>query len=988
MAAYQNFNLDNLGSTTRFEQLCSALLAHYFGPNVIPFGALGPDGGIDALLNGLPQSYTAYNGIPLLHGTNYPKSKGYWVFQAKYHQVPYKNTTAKNDLEKEWKLWKGSKRKPKPDYFIFMTNVVFTPAMHKLFFAKIKKSKPFKYFNYWDGEKIAALIASNNAIRSSFFPNCEDANSEVMKAIKLVGSNLNAKANKKRKKKKTKKIVRPVIKKRKASYVSEVKDLVEYENAFDKLNSELLERFRTDLKDVPKSWESLKINAQKSGILTLSDESEHLLLTLSKASKSQSLFVTKWGKKLGEKVSRGESILEVAYDPADKELINKMRTQFFTINDDIDNKNSIDQKIKAVAQKAIVALRNSDSFEVEAKLKELLQLKTQYIETRSVVETEGEISITPFEADDYDWGFVRLWDTAFERICDVLITEEQPDDLYRTIASIPAVLAITGIDKKISPEEIVSDLRVINLLMLKAKEKNARNLSKILEYYLTTVYEHLNNQKWHIKSLAEAKWTFFASQTFADFAAELVKHSIDKRLDIKLDFAVELLETALGIDYSNDISIPQDIDWTNFYEGLGGIQKQNRILKAEMNFAIGTYAWFLVRKGKSELLPIAIKYIRLVSIKNVILLYSEKRQLRRWYQIWFHPEVKNFTTWWSKVDHDIREALLFKLALEKFEVSEVLDLQLLENEKAVSDFLSDLKEQYTLLASLSEVTLEPLQNKEQILTAAQKEVENKKLDSIRNNNQISDEKLAVINKSFSDFLGKHDPSGALYQVKLNTNEAAKPKYYVGTYMLLDKQWVIKDEGYSSYSVTTFGSDWAENILRGRESLLVKKLDEKVEFKKIKLSDLSAILTNIKETCGNEFVMMKNSLSIPWYLKREFVTTKDQQNDSSGPFLPGQTGRIGKVNVFSGRHLKRGQIVLFHKDTFTWLTKRVLEAPKIGLISEDSVEANAIRQKNPEIDLKLKVLVDAREHGDVEITENLIPSIVAWEIVVDKDEELY
>lgn len=986
MAAHQHFDLDQLGSTAKFEQLCYALLLHFFGPEVIPYGALGPDGGIDARLDGAPPSYTSFEGIPLIYGTKKFTKPGFWVFQAKYHQRgSYNKKTPISDLEKEWTLWR-KKRKPKPDCFLFMTNIVFTPGTHKEFLKKSKKCSPFKFFDYWDGEKIAALIAANSSIRSSFFPNCEDQGPKLDRILDAV-TEVRKKTKKKTSKKGKKVKSRTKQVKTRMTYFSSVEELASYEAAFASANTEIVDRFKKSDTDVPKTWKKVEILASGEGILQLAEQGKDIILRLISASESQSVIVRLWHKFLGEHVNKGETIVSLSYDPDDEELIEQAKKSLFSIAPgSTDFHVLIDKGVKEKAQIAISALRQSDSFAAEDALRQLFRLRSQYIEARRKYGLGFYPNSRRLGRMTFGWSFISLWDDAFERICDVLLTQQQPDDLYRLVGNIPEALANTAIDNRLPPEEIVSELTTFTILLFKAQDRQVDRLKKLMLEDLEDVFDHFHDLNHRMKGLTDAEWAFPLAQSLVDFAAELGRHSLSKKLDIDFGYAKRLVGLATGIHYSH-AAVTHDGSWTKNYDRLKELDAANSGLQHEANFAFGTYAWFLCRRGKKELSDIAVSELRSLSVQETVRFYSRRDGLRRWYSWWFNPEGKR-AAWSSRVDHDIREALLLRLALGPTSVEDLLPLALLESESSTEELLKDLSTSYDVMESLSVPGGIKFEDLKGTILSARKEVTARWKEKIRSEKNLSERKIKKTEESFTKTLAEQDPKGQLYQVAVETSSEFKPTHFVGVYSVQDKEWFLDDTGYASYSVGGMGSNWAENIIHGRESLIINELKAKLKFSSVKLPSVSEVLQKISEEISDEFVMLLNSISIPWQLQQKFFKNEYQAGPGARSFAPGQLFRIGNVDVFPGRRLGKGQFTIFPKDTFVWATKRVCEKPRVALIDPASEEGIGIKKKYPEMDLDLKMIVEARELGTMRVNAEAFKRAQGWRILFKDESELY
>jgi len=159
-----DYNLKSL-STRSFEQLIQSLAIKVIGPGVNIFGD-GPDGGREATFEGTvpyPSLTEPWNG--------------YGVIQAKFLQRPRDTRRdgewALQQLRSELKKFADPKKtRRKPDYYIFATNVVLTPAQGKgskdkaaALFKEFEKRVPLKGFDIWDYDKICAFLDAHEDVR-------------------------------------------------------------------------------------------------------------------------------------------------------------------------------------------------------------------------------------------------------------------------------------------------------------------------------------------------------------------------------------------------------------------------------------------------------------------------------------------------------------------------------------------------------------------------------------------------------------------------------------------------------------------------------------------------------------------------------------------------------------------------------------------------------------------------------------------------------
>jgi len=155
-------------SPESFEQFARALSVTVLGPGVRAFGN-GPDGGREATFRG----EVDYPSPPAV------RWNGYGVIQAKCKEKC--ESTQKDQhwalslLRKELDLFvSSSKRQPKPEYYIFVTNVELTSAagggidtadgIARSYYGNL----PLKGHAIWDANELAAFLAVYQELRTSF----------------------------------------------------------------------------------------------------------------------------------------------------------------------------------------------------------------------------------------------------------------------------------------------------------------------------------------------------------------------------------------------------------------------------------------------------------------------------------------------------------------------------------------------------------------------------------------------------------------------------------------------------------------------------------------------------------------------------------------------------------------------------------------------------------------------------------------------------
>lgn len=155
-------------STRSFEQLTQALATAVIGPGIVVFGD-GPDGGREATFDGklsFPDPVAPWHG--------------YGVVQAKFRQRPEgtgkDGEWALNELKKEIQKFTLSGRGlRKPEYYLFVTNVVLSPGAEKggkdklaKFLNSKKKALGLKDFRIWDYDQLRVLLDGQEGVRTNY----------------------------------------------------------------------------------------------------------------------------------------------------------------------------------------------------------------------------------------------------------------------------------------------------------------------------------------------------------------------------------------------------------------------------------------------------------------------------------------------------------------------------------------------------------------------------------------------------------------------------------------------------------------------------------------------------------------------------------------------------------------------------------------------------------------------------------------------------
>ncbi|WP_295388905.1 hypothetical protein [uncultured Thiodictyon sp.] len=155
-------------STRSFEQLVQALAVAVLGPGVNVFGD-GPDGGREATFDGpvpFPNAAAPWDG--------------YGVIQAKFRQRPLGGgrdadwviDALKAEMEK---FIDPDRKLRRPEYYLFATNVVLTPAAGSggkdrvaALFDDYQDRLAFKGWHVWDHDQLCMLLDTQEAVRTAY----------------------------------------------------------------------------------------------------------------------------------------------------------------------------------------------------------------------------------------------------------------------------------------------------------------------------------------------------------------------------------------------------------------------------------------------------------------------------------------------------------------------------------------------------------------------------------------------------------------------------------------------------------------------------------------------------------------------------------------------------------------------------------------------------------------------------------------------------
>lgn len=181
-----DYNLTGLNETD-FEHLTQALALKVVAPGIMPFGE-GPDGGREATFRG-----------KMNHPTTADPWDGYLVMQSKFSKRPTGDSKkdgewALRELKKDLAKFEDLERNlPKPDYYIFVTNMVLTAVQDKGSKDQAIKlledhlaTTGLKGYDIWDYDKLCRFIDGHQDISNKYagFITSGDVLAKMMEILK------------------------------------------------------------------------------------------------------------------------------------------------------------------------------------------------------------------------------------------------------------------------------------------------------------------------------------------------------------------------------------------------------------------------------------------------------------------------------------------------------------------------------------------------------------------------------------------------------------------------------------------------------------------------------------------------------------------------------------------------------------------------------------------------------------------------------------
>ena len=172
-------------SSDEFERLAQALATQHFGPGVVVFGD-GPDGGREAAVEG-----------KLRYAPRAEPWDGTCVVQAKFRQRPLGTEkdgpwAVKFLAEELDKFARRAGGRARPDYYVFVTNVVLSPGIGGTkdqaieLLETAKSAWGLRDYDIWDYDKLCTWIDLDAEVRTRFgWPTAGDVIERVIRTLDL-----------------------------------------------------------------------------------------------------------------------------------------------------------------------------------------------------------------------------------------------------------------------------------------------------------------------------------------------------------------------------------------------------------------------------------------------------------------------------------------------------------------------------------------------------------------------------------------------------------------------------------------------------------------------------------------------------------------------------------------------------------------------------------------------------------------------------------
>ena len=962
MSKHTRYDLDTL-SWNRFEELCSAILLKQVSPFIVPYLRPGKDGGIDAKLESPPVLASELFNNPISYKVN--KEESFWVFQCKHcidESLTKRQTALKKALKDEIKKWKENETKI--THYILLSNV----CLQKKAREEIEKmgKQAFLHFECWDQCKISPIVCGDLALQRAFFPT--DSTISYLEE-RYESPTLTLRKTKKTGSKKEKKLPTNQI-----DISQSIKELVEFEISFSKTNDQLAKdlQYSSDRKEYPEEWVSLEIKAPKNGILQL-NTNRSALKTLIEEIHNNNAAIYFWHKFIGEMVQRHEVIIEIRCHPSLKGKFKSLKTGLFQVVPGENQSHEIvDQHLKELESQILTKIKENRISEAKDLQREFSSLRKDYILLKKDYPTSfypnmRSLGRKPF----WGWDFISLWEDIYSHFVDIVFSGQYPSDLKTQLIYIPISICLQSLEEKLPALIFKNNIESLWVIYRELKKSN----DPILFQCFTQSFEELLEKQTEIikrsKDESDINWSKEVSDIAFRFIAELGRISLDDEVGVEFGKLISFLSTLVGVDFRHMSPRECIAETHKIFEGhkttLQNSLNENRF---ETLFAWLTFEWFLQRSSGNynlEKIDLIKQYISIQEIVDQYNQHLNHKMDNHWFEWWFMPK-KRRSSWSGRFDHDIREALQLVIVLDSESIDPKIlsQVQVFESKHSFDEFLSEtitlhkkLSEKYKQRNFASEDNLSSL------ISEARDHSLERKYDKIRSLQNLSEEKIQTIEEDFSNKI-KSDPyENILFQIKEDLDlRKEKPTHFVGPYTLYDKEWFLEDE-FVGHSVHGMGEQFAESIIHGREQLAIEKIYD-LASQKDTIEDFDKLSKFLKKQKKTKLILLASPLTLDWQTRQKYVTRKRSDSKTQDYF-------DGVLLILSS-HVKENEILITPKNSVIWHTDQKVLLPKIDLIGPNSEIRKSIKEKNPNIDPLLKVIIDVREKGSMKesvISEKVI-----------------
>jgi hypothetical protein len=952
MSFHVTFDLDEL-TPLRFQELCNVLLLNFFSQMITPMVRTGRDGQMDGKLEGLPVNYSDLINAPFAYKAP-DGSDSYWVFQCKHTQRE-KDTDRDKDairaLKREIDSWKEKKRRP--THCIFMTNVNLK-ASSIVEIDAIGKTA-FGFFDLWHEPKIAGFVANNVALQKTFYPARSTSLDIHVVDLKALAVSAPAAAS-------------PLSPAALGPPEDAIRTLALYEIAFLTTNASFLETLKvsTERRELPPDWKRCAIRSKCKGVLALAADQTSLRWVADKIA-TNSLHVTLWSRFLGESTEPNEEIATLAYDPdIESDLLLHIDRIFECTEGQNDAHVAVDRYLRGLESSILSDVKANKIQDARDGLYALLHARTDYTKFKSDNPEASYPNMRRWgRTPIFGWDFVGLWEDVLKNVCDVVFSGQYPESVYDLLIYSSFHLSVDAIRSKRPVKSFQTELFTLRVVFwVIVKKRRSEQLEGFLDK-LEDLAQAVSDLDHQTKSVPDAEWALDISKEVAAYIGEMGFLTLSGKAPLSIDKLSHVLALATSLDFTGLVSGGNDlgVDYGTTLSVQSDLVRKLGLVQKEYLFAWATFSWHQERIAGTDDPGFARSLLSHLEMGEIVSLYTKnsKGDSHGWIESWFRPEGKR-TSWSWTFDHDVRDILLLSVISFPIKKEDFENLDLFQIESSYDDFVRQLAELHGRLAAKGKVVSD-LSTVVPIVSAAQQFHREKFNDSIRAQTILSQKKLDEVMTSFQKSIAEHNREGSLYTVDETLDvQGLSPTHYVGQYSIEDKVWFLDDTGRSYYSITGRGGDWAENVLSGRIHLLVTKAREiaqRVEYEPGRLTD---VLSEIQRVGRNERILLLSPMTIPWKIASAAFTNVPELESRGEPRVPGRSGRLGEVDVFYVRFLKRGELLIAPRRAFSWTIRKRAERPVIETIREDSDDAKKIQERNAGMDLRLKVLVEAREVG--------------------------